>query len=74
MRVRKAVAAAVLGAALPLMVDAATEPWADRGPVRSWLAGACKLGAVFAVSWAADEVFGPRAPAPVLELAGGSDG
>jgi hypothetical protein len=76
MTARKAVAAAVLGAALPLIIDAWTEPFADRGPVRSWLAGSCKIAAVVAVNWAIYEVSGApaRVPAPMLELeaAGGT--
>jgi hypothetical protein len=73
MRTRKAVAAAVLGAALPLYIDAATEPWSGRGVARSWLAGTCKIAVAVAVSWALGEVTGPRAPILELELAGGSD-
>lgn len=53
---RKAAAVVVVGLTLPVMVDAATEPYARRGPGASWLAGAAKLAPALALAWAVREL------------------
>ena len=52
MKVKKLAAGAIVGAVLPIMTDVATEPYADRGPLQSWLWGAGKLAALGVIGWA----------------------
>jgi hypothetical protein len=73
MSITKAAGVAVLGIALPLMVDTAAEPYADRGIVRSWLSGARSVVPVLAVAWAYEEVFGlPKEPGIAVDKAEGN--
>lgn len=52
MNAKKIAAGAVLAVALPVVVDVAADPYADRGPVRSWCRGAVTLAAAVIMRWA----------------------
>lgn len=54
-RIKKALAAAILGVALPAMVGSAADPDEDQ-PLMIWAKGAGVLGLVFGLAWAADEL------------------
>jgi hypothetical protein len=55
MNAKKTAAAAVLIVTLPVVVDVAADPYADRGLLRSWWYGARALAGALAVKWAADQ-------------------
>lgn len=59
-RVRKWAAGAVLMGAVPVLVDVAVNPYAQRGVARSWLYGAGTLGAAAVLAWAAGEYSRPE--------------
>lgn len=52
MNAQKIAAGAVLAATLPIAVDVAADPYADRGPLRSWCRGAVTLAAAVIMRWA----------------------
>lgn len=52
MNAQKIAAGAVLAVALPIVVDIAADPYADRGPARSWCRGAVTLAAAVIMRWA----------------------
>lgn len=54
-KLAKPAAAAVLVITMPILVDIASEPYADRGPVRSWLTGVGKIAVALVLFWSADQ-------------------
>lgn len=59
MNARKAAALVFLSATVPVLVDTAVEPYADRGIAESWLRGAVMTAVIILFGKAAAEVLPP---------------
>lgn len=59
---RKLAAGLIAAAVLPVMVDAAVDPFADRGMVESWWYGAGPLALAVVLGWALGELAAGEGP------------
>lgn len=71
MTLRKVAAALVVGAVVPVFMDQAADPYAERTLVRSWFRGAAAMMVTLGVSWALGELSAQNPPHGVASLAEG---
>jgi hypothetical protein len=55
MNFKKIAATTIMAVAVPILFDACVNPYADRGPVKSWCYGAGTLAAFMIIGWASKE-------------------